>query len=724
MGFLGFYLLAWAGCISLIIADYRENLDQLRYSHEKWLQTYAETFLGDIEVGNTLSVEKKLDILVQRDLVERAVLKFGKHALTTNKPTRAAKSWAARMHAMLARGLGRIVPRNQITLDVADASGTVWGSLAVELDPDILYGPVLHSVEKFIVYGCAFFLICLALILLFIDALTDEVQALIRYIQRFSREASEPAEIRRLIEAPPRANIMELEAVAKEFGASIANVVRLEEEMKAQRVDAAIGEAARQVAHDIRSPLAALDSVLKDLSQLPEDKRVLIRSAVGRIRDIANNLIEKNRETVSPADGENPETAISSGPAMLLSSLIDSLITEKRLQFRSQLGVEVESRLGASSYGLFAEAPPSEFKRVISNLVNNGVEALPGKGLVTVRLSAENDRIEVQVRDNGKGIPPEALSRLGRKGETHGKPGGSGLGLYHAKTSVESWGGALTIASEVGKGTTVTISLPRARPPEWFVSALAILRGTSIVILDDDTSIHQVWQGRFESARANAYDVEIVHFSTPAELRAWVQHSEAFPSKNPIFLMDYELLGYRETGLSLAEELGIGPRTVLVTSRFEEKGVLADATRLKARLIPKALAGFVPIQIAETPAAEIFGAVLIDDDSLARMTWRMAAERAGKSLRPYSTIAEFLRDAGGISRETPIYVDMELADGVNGAAESVRIHELGFKEIYLATGHDAAKFVSFKHLRGIVGKEPPWSRNSTPAPRPASEEDA
>ncbi len=50
---------------------------------------------------------------------------------------------------------------------------------------------------------------------------------------------------------------------------------------------------------------------------------------------------------------------------------------------------------------------------------------------------------------------------------------------------------------------------------------------------------------------------------------------------------NYELLGYRETGLSLAEELGIGARTILVTSRFEEKGVLADSMRLKARLCMK-----------------------------------------------------------------------------------------------------------------------------------------
>ena len=197
---------------------------------------------------------------------------------------------------------------------------------------------------------------------------------------------------------------------------------------------------ASQVAHDIRSPLAALDSVMKDVSQLPEDKRTLIRDAANRIRDIANNLIEKTQELQASEAGAG---ASATGPAsaepssvQLLSSLVDSLITEKRAQFRSKIGVEIDALRDAASYGLFAEIQPAEFKRVLSNLINNGVEALGSKGSVTVRLAAEDGRILIQVQDNGKGIPPEVLARLGGKGETHGKAGGSGLGLYHAKTCV------------------------------------------------------------------------------------------------------------------------------------------------------------------------------------------------------------------------------------------------------------------------------------------------
>ena len=57
---------------------------------------------------------------------------------------------------------------------------------------------------------------------------------------------------------------------------------------------ATIAELAFQVSHDIRSPLAALDMAIQTLPELPEESRILIRSSLGRIKDITNNLLQKN----------------------------------------------------------------------------------------------------------------------------------------------------------------------------------------------------------------------------------------------------------------------------------------------------------------------------------------------------------------------------------------------------------------------------------------------
>jgi len=473
---------------------------------------------------------------------------------------------------------------------------------------------------------------------------------------------------------------------------------------------------ASQVAHDILSPLAALEVAAGDVSQLPDNKRRLIRSAVGRIRDIANSLLNKNRAMTERSDGVAADKTPPS--IQLLSSLIESLVTEKRLQYHSRSHVEIEARMDSTSYGIFAQVQAVEFKRLLSNLINNAVEAMgPDPGSVHVNLTARQGRVFVGVQDNGKGISPAVLEKLGRRGETHGKPGGSGLGIYHARTSAESWGGSLEIVSEVGKGTTTTLNLPLAPTPEWFVPKLSLIGGRDIVILDDDTSIHQVWRERLDALHVREHDIDVVHVSTPDEIRNWIK-SNGSAARDALYLLDYELLGYQENGLSLAEELIIGDRSILVTNRNEEMGILEGCLKLKVRMIPKGLLGLVPICVVEQNADAVgqkrtvsrgWDAILIDDDPLVRETWNIAADLAQKKLRVYTSAAEFYREADSFGRDTPVYIDATLGNNSRGEEESRRIHAMGFAEIYLATGQKAEEFSAYQHLRGVIGKNPPWA---------------
>lgn len=135
----------------------------------------------------------------------------------------------------------------------------------------------------------------------------------------------------------------------------------------------ALGLMATQVAHDIRSPLSALEMIIQDISQIPEEKRIITRNAIGRIRDIANNLLRQRKKN------QHNQITIS---ACLLTSVIDSLISEKRMQFRSELNTTIEFTPSVESYGLFAKINLHEFKRVLSNLINNAVEATNYQGHV------------------------------------------------------------------------------------------------------------------------------------------------------------------------------------------------------------------------------------------------------------------------------------------------------------------------------------------------------
>ena len=94
------------------------------------------------------------------------------------------------------------------------------------------------------------------------------------------------------------------------------------------------------------------------------------------------------------------------------------------MQHKDKPGVKIKFTTGPDS--LKAAVDARELQRIVSNLVNNSIEAFTGPGTVDISLASAD----------GKGIPPEILSRLGRKGETHGKAGGTGLGLYHARTAI------------------------------------------------------------------------------------------------------------------------------------------------------------------------------------------------------------------------------------------------------------------------------------------------
>ncbi|MFQ5458182.1 MAG: hypothetical protein ACE5FC_07010, partial [Myxococcota bacterium] len=81
-------------------------------------------------------------------------------------------------------------------------------------------------------------------------------------------------------------------------------------------------------------------------------------------------------------------------------------------------------------------------------------------------------------------------------------------------------------------------------------------------------------------------------------------------------------------------------------------------------------------------------------------------------MKCFPSASEFLERAKTIHPETPIYVDAKLSGSEDGLSESRRISGLGFREVYLATGHEANKFKDVAHLRGVVGKDPPWKTST------------
>ncbi len=472
---------------------------------------------------------------------------------------------------------------------------------------------------------------------------------------------------------------------------------------------------AHQVAHDIRSPLAALTVATQHLQEVEEDKRIMIRSAVQRIEDITNDLAGTKHTQES---GQMPGSKKS---VYLLSSIIDGLVSEKRLQFRSRMGVNIHAELDEASYGLFVSVEIDQFKRVISNIINNAVEAFDEGGNVVVTMKKASDSLVIQIRDNGKGIPAEILPKLMQRGATFGKEGGKGLGLCHARETIESLGGKIDIRSicvGVGSpdpageetsplrksGTTVTLVLPRHEAPFWFVPEIKI--ASDVVILDDDTSIHQIWENRLTSAGIEKNKIH--HFATSESITKWYDNGRDRTQKHA-YLFDYEILGDAKTGLDVIEELKIGNQAILITSRYEDEGVLQRCQKLGTRLVPKNLAGFVPIVIqSKTESSAPIEYVLIDDQEMNHSTWQTIGRIRGKSVATFFNPESFFSAAPKLDKQVKIYVDSDLGNGIKGEGVSKEIADMGFSEIYICTGYRSSDFEPMPWVRGVVGKKPPF----------------
>lgn len=448
---------------------------------------------------------------------------------------------------------------------------------------------------------------------------------------------------------------------------------------------------AAQVAHDIRSPLAALDMITSDLTSLPEEKRIIIKSSVLRIKDIANGLIAKNQANNSGTT--KPEVNF-------ILPLVEEIMTEKRIQYENNKNINLEFEIGVDAYDLFGFFNEGQFKRVISNIIDNSVDACEQNGKIVVSLSKVDNQISISITDNGKGIPADVIPRLMIKGFSYEKPSGSGLGLYHAKEMVESWKGTITLISIPGK-TEVSILLPMADRPMWFASTIVLRPKMKIVVIDDDSSVHHIWDQRFSDYKTS---VEVFHCYNLKEAycRANYLLSE---NEDVLFLCDYELAGDNESGLDFIEKLNISRTSLLVTSRASEMIIQARASRHGLKILPKSMAGFVKINFKDPSGLRV---ILIDDDELVRRSWSSVAERKGTLLTTFENVDDFEKEMGHLSKETVIYIDSNLGNGVKGEIYAKKIYDFGIKNIVLTTGYNSAEFKSYPWISEVIGKVPPW----------------
>lgn len=228
----------------------------------------------------------------------------------------------------------------------------------------------------------------------------------------------------------------------------------------------AFNRLATQVSHDIRSPLSALNFALASLNEIPDEKRLIIKNAAERINEIARDLLEKYESpsafNVIAEDINKPDLKLET---VVLSDLIEHIIKEKQLVLPSESKIVISLDIADDLKDLTCRLDKKVMSRVLSNIINNAIEACDKDGRIIVALRDSKEVISIIINDNGKGIPQDVLRRLGKERISYGKnktDSGTGIGVLHARQSVENMGGSFTIQSRVGVGTQVTISFPKS----------------------------------------------------------------------------------------------------------------------------------------------------------------------------------------------------------------------------------------------------------------------
>ena len=230
---------------------------------------------------------------------------------------------------------------------------------------------------------------------------------------------------------------------------------------------ASIGELAAGIAHEINNPVAIMvqeagwiDDLLGEGEPCTGESLEEIMRAVTQIRTQGDRCKEITYKLLSFARKTDPTIR-----EVELNEIVDEVIglTSQKTRYAN---VRIETELSPNLPSI--QASPSELQQVLLNLVNNAIDAIerPG-GTVTVATKMAGEDVVLEVQDTGKGIPEANLGRIFDPFFTTKPVGqGTGLGLPICYGIVEKMGGRITVESEIEKGTTFAVFIPREVPEE------------------------------------------------------------------------------------------------------------------------------------------------------------------------------------------------------------------------------------------------------------------
>jgi PAS domain S-box-containing protein len=218
------------------------------------------------------------------------------------------------------------------------------------------------------------------------------------------------------------------------------------EEQKMKRLSV-IGELTARIAHDLRNPLSVIKNTVSVMRlQNPNlDEKIIthlarLERATTRISHQVNEVLDFVNPTLLQLDNNLMST--------VLNSTMDRIVIPDTVRIT----------LPQNDVTVFCDAEKIEI--VLANLITNAIQAMHNNGEVNIRITEEKKQIIIEVEDVGPGIPLDILPQIFDPLFTT-RQIGTGLGLVSCKSIVEKHGGTIEVKTELGKGTTFVIMLPK-----------------------------------------------------------------------------------------------------------------------------------------------------------------------------------------------------------------------------------------------------------------------
>lgn len=243
----------------------------------------------------------------------------------------------------------------------------------------------------------------------------------------------------------------ELNQLVKAYHTMILQIKEQKERLSFKEKEEAWREMAKQVAHEVKNPLTPMKLTIQNFERKfdPNDPNIH-----EKVKNLSKTMVDQIDlvATVASAFSQFAQLPEKHNEIFDLNKEIKTIInvfSDEKIYFHS------------NKDEIMVEMDKIYLSRIITNLVANAIQAKHDdrENIINLDVEQRQKRIFITLTDNGKGIPEDLYDRIFEPNFTS-KSGGTGLGLTMVRKMVEDYKGEITVQSEVGKGSTFTISLP------------------------------------------------------------------------------------------------------------------------------------------------------------------------------------------------------------------------------------------------------------------------